>query len=113
VYTNRMSRTMMPEDPEQLLAFMRGETNDPGWVRAVRGGIRFPVPGEVNMNNTKWYEDMAAALKGRDHAIKMVNRWQQQLADAEHEVARLSSMQGNEAQVPEPAAVMYEPIEQV
>lgn len=66
------------------------------------------------MNNTQWYEDMATALKGRDHAIKMVNRWQQQLADAERDVQRLSSMQGNEAQVPEPLAttVVYGPIEQ-
>lgn len=37
---------MMPDDPEQLMAFMRGETNDPGVVRAVRGGIQWPVPKE-------------------------------------------------------------------
>lgn len=40
---------MMPENPEQLRAFMRGETDDPGVVRAVRGGTRFPVVQETVM----------------------------------------------------------------
>src|SRR4030095_15034081 len=35
---------MIPQDPEQFAAFMRGETNDPGVGQAIRGGIRRPVP---------------------------------------------------------------------
>lgn len=34
---------MIFHDPEQTLAFMRGETNDPGVIQAVRGGIRWPT----------------------------------------------------------------------
>jgi hypothetical protein len=42
---------MTAENPEQLMAFMRGETNDPGVVYAKRGGIQFPtVPSELLVN---------------------------------------------------------------
>jgi len=34
----------MPDNPEQLMAFLRGETNDPGDVHAIRGGIRWQTP---------------------------------------------------------------------
>ncbi len=29
----------------QLFAFLRGETDDPGWVSVRRGGIQWPTPG--------------------------------------------------------------------
>jgi hypothetical protein len=60
------------------------------------------ISGEVKMNQeqTQWYADMAKALKARDHAVRMISRWQQQLADSEHEVQKLSSMQNAATEVP-------------
>lgn len=43
------------------------------------------------MDQEKWYTSMAAAIKRRDHAIRMLNRWQQQLLDAEHDIEKLSA----------------------
>jgi hypothetical protein len=33
---------MITDDPEQFAAYLRGETDDPGVVSAVRGGIQYP-----------------------------------------------------------------------
>lgn len=46
------------------------------------------------------YTDMAAAIKRRNHAINMLNRWQAVLAGAEQEMTKLS---GALAQVSVPA----------
>ena len=43
------------------------------------------------MNQDQWYTSMANAIKRRDHAIRMLNRWQQQLADAEHQIEKLAT----------------------
>lgn len=44
---NDLGGGMTAENPEQLAAFMRGETNDPGVVHVVRGGIQFPALAEL------------------------------------------------------------------
>ena len=56
-----------------------------------RGNYSDVVREEVNMTQDQWYVSMAAAIKRRDHAIRMLNRWQQQLADAEHQIEKLAT----------------------
>jgi len=79
-----------------------------------------PCPGfllshwEVNMNpdQAEWYEAMAKALKTRDHAVKMIARWTQQLQDSEAAVEKLSASQrvdtATEQQVPHEAYTVIE-----
>ncbi len=47
--TELLGGGMTAENPEQLMAFMRGETDDPGVVHAVRGGIQFPQPPDPHI----------------------------------------------------------------
>lgn len=58
----------------------------------------------MNQEQAQWYADMAKALKARDHAVRMIARWQQQLDDAEQKVQKLSSMQNTVAEVPQDTA---------
>lgn len=58
----------------------------------------------MNQEQAQWYADMAKALKARDHAVRMIARWQQQLDDAEQRVQKLSSMQNTVAEVPQDTA---------
>ena len=45
------------------------------------------------MTDAQWYENMAAAMKRRDHALKMVERWQASVVEAENEVLNLTTNQ--------------------
>jgi len=47
---------------------------------------------EVNMaNGEHWFEDMAKALKRRDHAVRMMNRWMQEMLNANEVLETLAA----------------------
>lgn len=47
------------------------------------------------MTDTEWYTEMGSALKKRDHAAKMITKWQAIFADAEAAVEKLTvALQG-------------------
>lgn len=56
---------MIAEDPDQLAAFLNGETDDPGVVSVVRGGIQYPkrdrqlVPIKENQVSKMTDEELA------------------------------------------------------
>lgn len=56
-------------------------------------------------NDETWYTDMADAIKARDKAISMVERWQTAKAEAEAEIESLRIQQQQQQQQPatEPA----------
>lgn len=43
------------------------------------------------MSDTKWYEDMAAAMKEREHHINAIDRWEQKLAAVEAKIRDLTA----------------------
>lgn len=57
--------------------------------RDVRGG---------DMADAAWYEAMAKAIKRRDHALSMIERWKNELSDIEHEIERLRTDEEKEPQ---------------
>lgn len=54
------------------------------------------------MSTDDWYKAMAAALKQRDHAQNMIERWLANRAEAEAEVERLKQDQVAQAQAQAP-----------
>lgn len=58
---------MIFHDPEQTLAFMRGETNDPGVVQAVRGGIQWPVQEVPVTTRHEFLAQLHETLKPRGY----------------------------------------------
>jgi hypothetical protein len=59
---------------------------------------------EVTMTNTpEWFLEMADAIRRRDHALKMITRWQGTLAETEATISALASgQQANADQATEP-----------
>lgn len=53
------------------------------------------------MTNTEWYLEMAKLIKKRDHAEKMITRWQVAVANAEEEIQKLSHRLQDSINVPE------------
>lgn len=45
------------------------------------------------MPNTQWYEEMASALKRRDHVKGLIQKHTEALADIEHEIEQLRAME--------------------
>lgn len=43
------------------------------------------------MSETKWYEEMAAAMKEREHHINAIDRWEQKLAAVEAKIRELTA----------------------
>ena len=43
------------------------------------------------MRDAQWYEDMAAVMKKRDHALKMVQRWESAVFEAEQAFQQLAA----------------------
>lgn len=62
------------------------------------------------MTDTLFYQNMAAALKRRDHASKAIQKWQFALAEAEAEIenltARRNSVEAEEEDVYQAPAPM-------
>lgn len=60
---------------------------------------------EVNTlkNDETWYTDMAAAIKARDKAIAMIERWETARAEAEAEIETLRISQQQQVTEPAPA----------
>ncbi len=48
-------------------------------------------------DETDWYENMAVAMKKRDHAIKMMDKWQVTKREAELDIQDLFTENQNEA----------------
>jgi hypothetical protein len=68
------------------------------------------MPGEVNMTNeAEWYHQMSAALRERDHAVRMLQRWQTKLDDANANIQKLSQANQNTEQIIEQGAE-YDPV---
>lgn len=42
-------------------------------------------------NGEHWFEDMAKALKRRDHAVRMMNRWMQEMLNANEVLEKLAA----------------------
>ena len=63
------------------------------------------MSGEVNTlnNDETWYQDMAAAIKARDKANAMIERWQTARAEAEAEIETLRISQQQQVNEPAPA----------
>lgn len=56
------------------------------------------------MSDTEWYGAMAKAMKAREHALSMLERWTNKLNEAEGEIKTLAASQP-QAQATEAAAV--------
>ena len=50
------------------------------------------------INNPEWYEDMAKAIKAREHALTMLDRWQSQLKAAQTRITELSAQEQTQEQ---------------
>jgi streptogramin lyase len=63
------------------------------------------MPGEVNTldNDETWYTDMASAIKARDKAVAMIERWETAKAEAEAEIETLRISQQQQLNEPAPA----------
>jgi streptogramin lyase len=61
--------------------------------------------GEVNKmeNDETWYTDMATAIKARDKANAMIERWETAKAEAEAEIETLRITQQQQISEPAPA----------
>lgn len=57
-------------------------------------------------NGEHWFEDMAKALKRREHAVNMVTKWTALAAEAQVDLEKLA------AQVPAPAFALVPQMEQ-
>jgi len=53
----------------------------------------------------QWYEEMAKAMKKREHALSMIDRWQKKLSETEEQIQALTAEQGD---TPEPAPASEE-----
>lgn len=53
------------------------------------------------MNQDEWYVSMAAAIKSRDHAIRMLQRWQKVLDSANDVIVELAG-RAEQAKAQEP-----------
>ena len=51
--------------------------------------------GEYMTNDPQWYEDMAKAMKKREHGVQMVKRWTKVINDAQQEIHALSKEPGH------------------
>ena len=58
------------------------------------------------MTDTLFYQNMAAALKRRDHASKAIQKWQLALAEAEAEIQALRESDVKDEEEPEAPAPM-------
>jgi hypothetical protein len=47
-------------------------------------------------NGDDWYVAVANFVKMREHAIKMINKWTEQLREAENGLAQLQQVQATE-----------------
>ncbi len=56
-------------------------------------------------NDETWYTDMAGAIKARDKAIAMVERWETARAEAEAEIETLRISQQQQVTEPAPATL--------
>lgn len=63
------------------------------------------MSGEVNTlkNDETWYTDMASAIKARDKANAMIERWTAARAEAEAEIETLRISQQQQVTEPAPA----------
>jgi streptogramin lyase len=63
------------------------------------------MPGEVKTldNDETWYTDMASAIKARDKAVAMIERWETAKAEAEAEIETLRITQQQQLNEPAPA----------
>jgi hypothetical protein len=59
---------------------------------------------EVTMTNTpEWFMEMADAMRRREHAVKMIKRWQDTLDETEATIQALAAgQQANADQATEP-----------
>ena len=60
-------------------------------------------------NEAEWYHQMSAALRERDHAVRMLQRWQTKLDDANANIQKLSQANQNTEQIIEQGAE-YDPV---
>lgn len=42
-------------------------------------------------NDPQWYEDVAKAMKRREHAVQMVKRWTKVIDEAQREIQALTN----------------------